>query len=119
MVKTGQVIPTLPGEQVVKAVMWDGGPVGLEGSYFPDPAGWTFTGANAGQTLERVTVRLRTALHRSAVEVEPSCVSKWPEVLGEGVPMREVWRRFSNPLAIHATSKARSGLCIVPCAHAT
>ena len=86
------------GALVDKAVLWDGGPVGLERSYFPNPKGWTFAGASVGQTLERVTVRLRTALHRQAVEREPTCVTTWPRVLKSDVPMREVWRRFSNPL---------------------
>lgn len=72
--------------------------MGLERSYFPNPKGWTFAGAAAGQTLEHVTVRLRTALHRQAIETEPTCVSTWPRVLKMDVPMREVWRRFSNPL---------------------
>ena len=63
-----------------------------------DPAGWTFEHADAGKTLQHMTIRIRTALHRHRVEVAPLCETKWPQVLKMEVPMREVWARLSNPV---------------------
>jgi hypothetical protein len=98
LVRTGEIISTPPGLHVARAVIWDRGPVGLEGQFFPDPAGWTFEHADAGKTLQHMTIRIRTALHRHRVEEAPSCETKWPQVLKMEVPMREVWARLSNPV---------------------
>ena len=83
------------------ALLWDGGPVGLAETSFPHPRGWTFEGANSGQTLEGVTIRLLTSVFKAAQVKPPACEDAWAAALGvtkDDIPWKEIWGHFSNPI---------------------
>ena len=79
------------------ALMWDGGPVGVAETTYPHPQGWQLEGAQAGTTMEGMTVRVLTALYRREYECEPSCYTNWPKAVGQ-VDMQKVIERLASPL---------------------
>ncbi|MDC0525513.1 reverse transcriptase domain-containing protein [bacterium] len=102
-------VPT-PTKQVVKlvqewgvraselrrALLWDGGPVGVAETFYPHPAGWRFEGEPPGSSLENMTVRRLTALFRRKHVAMPSCLKKWATLTG--ADMTQVQRRLTSPL---------------------
>ena len=77
--RTGRVIPT--ERPLHTALLWDGGPVGLEELSFPHPRGWTYIGAPIGQTLEHMTIKTLTSIFKQQVVKRPSCEAAWPKAL--------------------------------------
>jgi hypothetical protein len=112
LVHTGRTIPTpfnhergVP-EDLSEALMWDGGPVGLQYSTYPHPQGWTLRGAEHGQTLEHMTIKTLTAIHRNNYANPPTCVTNWPAALGHDVPVEAAFANHSNPILTKRDSKS-------------
>jgi hypothetical protein len=112
LVHTGRIIPTpfnhdrgLPMD-LDEALMWDGGPIGLKHSTFPHPQGWTLEGAQHGQTLEHMTIKALTGIHRYNYAKPPTCMTNWPAALGHEVPVAAAFASHSNPILTKRDSKS-------------
>ena len=89
-----------------EALMWDGGPTGLKYSTFPHPQGWTLEGAQHGQTLEHMTIKALTGIHRYNYAKPPTCMTNWPAALGHEVPVAAAFASHSNPILTKRDSKS-------------
>ena len=78
-----------------KALLWDGGPVGVAETFYPHPQGWKFQGEVKG-TMESMSVRRRTRLFARKHVKQPSCIAKWRALTG--VDVTKTARCFTSPL---------------------
>ena len=86
--------------------MWDGGPVGLKDLAYPHPQGWTFEGAEQGQTMEHMTIKALTGIFRANYAKPPTCMTNWPTALGQEVPLSQAFANHSNPILTKRDSKS-------------
>jgi len=78
-----------------KALLWDGGPVGVAETFYPHPQGWKFQGEVKG-TMESMSVRRLTRLFARKHVKQPSCIAKWHALTG--VDVTKIARCFTSPL---------------------
>ena len=70
--RTGALLPVPDPTEMLPALLWKGGPVGIAEATFPHPKGWTFEGFDK-ITLDKVNVRILTAIYRSKISKQPPC----------------------------------------------
>ena len=95
---TGEVLE-LEDDDVVRDVVWWGeGISGIAELTYPHPSGWTVVGADDSPPLDKLTVKVLTAVYRRAAEKVPTCRSAWEKRLGAPLPWREVGALFQGGL---------------------
>ena len=94
--RTGELMPVPNPIDMLPALLWRGGPVGIAEATFPHPRGWCFDGFE-NVTLDKANVRILTAVFRSSVTKRPPCEKKWREALDLDIDISRIWHRFCRP----------------------
>jgi len=89
--------------------MWEGGAAGIAECHYPHPKGWRLEASTKVQGLERMTVRILTALYREPYCRPPTCERNWPQALGlRELPFTLLWARLCSPLLTPRDFKAQA-----------
>ena len=97
-VATGEIIDVLPTDSVRELAWWGEGVLGIAQSTYPHPSGWTVEGASDSPTLDKLTVRILTAVFRQEVERRPTCKVAWGSRVLTPIHWRELGLAFQGGL---------------------
>ena len=97
-IKTGETRELDSDDLTREVVWWGDGVLGIAEATYPHPQGWTIEGAQDSPTLDKLTVRVLTAVFRRAKEKPPSCVAAWTSRLGGPIPWQELGQSFQGGL---------------------